>query len=343
MRQKDAYHHRAGFALRFLVLFACLLPQAAHAFDLEERLPFSAFSGVNMDRIVKGQIEGTRPSVKGVMAVETLTFIPLSPEKVARGLLTWNPQEHREQLDIVSHTSIPKPPSQEAFRSLALLKSDRAQADLIRLSSLAETPSKSNLFIARADVSKLAQASSPTACSSAWRDILYDRASIYQEKGLPALPPTLTSGKPFHTATSFKYLFVKLPEIRRNFVPLIQTLWTGKPSGSIESHHYWEQLNVSGTTTLNLGTTLARPDRDRAWQLADLQYYVTSSYFASVVLYQIEPVTHEGESGSLIWRADYVLTPSYFGMPAVERMFAEKILLQEVKEFLELFRSDITK
>ncbi|MFZ5806147.1 MAG: hypothetical protein ACOY3I_02925 [Verrucomicrobiota bacterium] len=326
----------------FIIAFFLAGIASIQAENWKEELKFSSFSSISLAQLKEGNIETSRTSVetpKTAIAVETLCYVAKSPEQVAKTLMSWSPTAHGD-LGILAHKSLSAPAKEDDFSSLKLDAEQDEQQWLLDQSESAGSTSNI-LNVGKKDFTKLAKAGDkPAALTSAWRSILYARASAYQSGGLEDLESYQTEDGVFVHKKEWKKLFGSLPKINSHFKDLIKKIQETDPAetpeGVLPSVYYLEKIKINNQLALVLGATKS-VKTSNGWQIADFQYYVCSNYYSSLVLYQIVP----SGNGSLIWRGDYVLSPEMASLKGVERLFSENILLKEVKKTLEYFKEDL--
>ena len=73
--------------------------------------------------------------------------------------------------------------------------------------------------------------------------------------------------------------------------------------------------------------------------MADFEYFSTSGYYVSLVLYDIWPV----ENGTVVHRVDLLSAPSLAFTKGIERIAYGKIMLKELKKAIQAFQEDMRK
>ena len=303
----------------------------------EQISSFSVHARLDPVSLKSGAVAASRAtlrSVPGSMAVETVFYAPAAPDKVAAGLMSWNPTASRE-LGITLHHREGRPLGAADFSALTLASGKPEQRWILDRTVPFEA-GRSPFFLTEAEVRRAAALEAPEgggakAASAFWREVLVSRASGYQNAGLAGWAVVLKNGGEFKPAVEWGRVFGQIPKVRERFGGLVAAVQSGN-FGPAETSHYWELIKVANGSVLDLGVT-ARQSRGGGEQVADFQYYASTSYFGALVLYDILP--HEG--GSLVWRGDYVLSPDMLAAKGIERVATENILLQEVKKSIRAF------
>ncbi|NBR71464.1 MAG: hypothetical protein EBQ51_01375 [Verrucomicrobia bacterium] len=100
----------------------------------------------------------------------------------------------------------------------------------------------------------------------------------------------------------------------------------------IEVNDYWQLMEVDKTPTVALGCGVARAGVAGRWEVADMNYYVSSGYFGSISFYGIWPYS---DGRSLVCRMDVVETNPGQLAQATARMVAEGMFMGEVRRACE--------
>jgi hypothetical protein len=134
------------------------------------------------------------------------------------------------------------------------------------------------------------------------------------------------------------------PPLAREFAPLLGEcgLLQDHGAASLKPFHYWGLYEANRHATLTLGAVYLLPLEDR-YQLLDVQYYVSGTYYTFVTLYQVWPIQVGGKAGALIWRGDFFSTPTLAYTRGVERLAYGAFMLQELKKTIRSFQNQILK
>jgi hypothetical protein len=325
---------------------------------------------LNTDALVRGEITGTRVSLTGAevsMGVETCVLVPGPPEEILNKIKfsevpSGNPEESGA-LKTRRQFPVTVPPIQNNFDSLQIDSPREKSGWLFGVldEGLADPDT---LHLSRPEAELLSKTDDSGVLTNTWRKILLERATAFQSGGLQAMAPYQTEDEIFNPSKEFIRLMRSRKPVLRQFLELIDPIMTGKnlhggetkaikgdqsnpgnpPADSLDTavpaldkpHFYWHQSEIQGRVTLGLAAFLSRPI-PTGFQGADVTFYASNSYFFSLSLYQLWPVMLEGRQQTLIWRGEYVITPSVLGIKGLERMAAENILLLEVKKSIRDF------
>ena len=102
---------------------------------------------------------------------------------------------------------------------------------------------------------------------------------------------------------------------------------------------YWELNNTDNVAVATLGAFYSRTAADGA-QAADTFYYASGSFYAALTLYQMWPVTVNGQSSTLIWRGDMVSSATLAELHGVERLGSESAMMKDVAKTIARFRKN---
>lgn len=96
----------------------------------------------------------------------------------------------------------------------------------------------------------------------------------------------------------------------------------------IEVNDYWQLMEVNKKPTVALGCGVARAGVGGRWEVADMNYYVSSGYFGSISFYGVWPYS---AGRSLVCRMDVVETSAEQLAQATARMVGEGMFMREVR------------
>ena len=104
----------------------------------------------------------------------------------------------------------------------------------------------------------------------------------------------------------------------------------------IEVNDYWQLMEVDKRPTVALGCGLARLGVGGRWEVADMNYFVSSGYFGSISFYGVWPYS---AGRSLVCRMDIVQTNPEQLAQATARMVGEGMFMREVRGACEGIKS----
>lgn len=178
----------------------------------------------------------------------------------------------------------------------------------------------------------------------AFRALLARRASQFQQGGLSAMAAYDTGAGNISVKDELLMMTRSRPKVYERFGALFEAAISGQaPAGATAPpRYYWEASKIQGEETFNLGTFFAHPT-EGGFRALEVQYFVTSKYYTSLILYELWPVDSDGKQGTLVWRADFVSTPSIPFLKGIERLAAENIMLLEVKKSIGAFLKEAAR
>ncbi|MBI5685588.1 MAG: hypothetical protein HZC54_10955 [Verrucomicrobia bacterium] len=307
---------------------------------------FSEFRQVDVKRLLDGEILSERGALMNLrtgIATQACYAVPASPEETARRLQQWNPLAH-ESLNVYRFHSVRLPPDAADFNDLDF-KLDKRAVRWLLSKTLTTTAGDSDLNLSRSEsrqiASSLKKTSTPQEVAACWTKLLMARASSFQTRGFDGMAPYEVSGETVSPAEQIRLMLKEKSRIAREFDPVIQK--AGLTPGSaptLKPFYYWNLFSSEGYGTLCLGATYSLPVGDR-YQLLDVEYYVSGSYYASATLYEIWPIQAGNKKGSLVWRGDLFSAGGLAYTKGVERIAYGAIMLLEIKKGIRAFQDDI--
>jgi hypothetical protein len=330
--------------IRILGLWLALAPVALlNSGPLEEVQTYSSIRKVSLEKLVAGQIEGARiPAEGGELSIstETLFAVPLPPARVVdlmSDTISATTVQASDTLDVELHLPVSKPPKESDFARLKLV-GDAASRQLLAQSAKG---TGSGLNLNAVEAANLAKADSPDAIEAAWHKLLVGRARIFQNQGWVGSSAYDLGNKSFNQHQEIVRLLKTMPGILERFKDSIGSAMTARlAEGSEPVKFYWETSRIQGDRVITLGAVYSRKVSKNRWQVVEPTYYVSSKYYTSLILYEILPLEFDGKSGSLVWRGDFVITPTIGVMKGIERMAAENITLLEVRKSVRSFAEE---
>lgn len=329
--------------LSVLLLAGALLssPLAASPWDTIQT--YSGMRNVNLAKIASGQIEGARiPASGGELSIstESLFAVPLPPAQVVKLMKDTTSATNvqaSDTLDVELHLPISNPAKESDFSRLKLI--DDPSARSLLAASTRGIGSGLNLSAVEADT--LTKANSPEAIELAWHKLLTARARAFQERGWVGSPAYDLGNKAFNQHQEMVRLLRTMPAILDHFKDSIGCAMTARLAPGTEPPvYYFETSRIQGARTITLAAVFARKLADTHWQVVEPTFYVSSKYFTSLILYDLHAFEVDGKPGTLIWRGDFIITPTIGVAKGIERMAAENITLLEVRKSVRSFAEE---
>ena len=334
----------------------CLACLSAFAADpAKEIASFSPIRSIHPEELLGGAILSERGSTMNFdrgLSVQTCYSVRAPADQTAKLLASWNPVSHSE-LQIYSsylfgNKEDPKFEELKLDPSLnpvgRLLEQTRKTVrgdstlqlnarDISRLRKIANQQAAQNLSSEDPNFCKLAK--------QFLASTLKERYELFLKGGIASLPPYEVEKSEIQVGAEVLTLIGQEPRIARRFKDtLSDTLF--RPAGSPPAEPaacYWQLFKSERIASLCLGAIYERKVGDR-WQVIDCQMYVTNSYLTIISLYELWPFEAAGRPCTLVWRGDFVSSPSYASLRGVEKMAAGVLMIKSVKTSIQCFQED---
>jgi hypothetical protein len=338
----------------FFICGLTVLSSVQASSPAEEIRSFGAFNNVNPDQLAGGQILSERgASMKFQDGISTqMCYVVMTPaDKTAHELQYWDASQH-ENLGVFQHHDIHDPARDEDFANLNL-GIEKRPVHMMREETFAIGNDKSDFNLSRAEAQALTEtmrsgsggkSHSPESATAAWKKTLLQRAISFQQGGVERTPAYEMNGSNVRPSSQFTSILKEQPKITAEFRPVLeQTSLLGSGAPPSSGRFYWDLFDADSSGTISLGACFGKSIGDNKYQIADMEYYVSGSYYASLTLYEIWPVTINGKAASLIWRGDFFSAPSVAFTHGVERMAYGMVMIQETKKAVRAFQQDMAK
>ncbi|MCX6900753.1 MAG: hypothetical protein NT105_18905 [Verrucomicrobia bacterium] len=306
---------------------------------------FSDFQQVDLKRLLDGEILSERGSLMNLrtgISTQSCFATPASAAETARQLQEWNPLAH-QALNVYRFNSVRVPPDAVDFKDLDFKLDKRAVRWLLN-KTLTTTAGDSDLNLSRREAQQIASSlkknSTPQEVAGCWTKLLLARASSFQSKGFDGMAPYEVSGENVSPANQLRLMLKEKNRIAREFDPIIQKVGLVGGVSTLKPFYYWNLFSSEGYGTLCLGAVYLLPVGDH-FQLLDVEYYVSGSYYASTTFYEIWPIQAENRKGSLVWRGDLFSAAGLAYTKGMERIAYGAIMLLEIKKGIRAFQDDI--
>jgi len=338
----------AAKLVRWSMLSAALSVPACAATDpLEQLKGFSEFPAVDVRRLQAGDILGEPGSLMSLpqgISVQTCFAVPLSAAEAAQRLLVWDPSPHASLKALAFHP-VSEPSQAADFQNLTL-KSDKRSVSWLLDKTHTTTADGSELNLTRTEARQLAECAKaspdPQGSGDCWAKLLLARATAFQSRGFAGVPPYEATGETVAPATQILAMLREQPTVSREFAELLRQCGVfGTDGGTkLKAFHYWGLYEANRRATFCLGVVYLLPLGDH-YQLLDVQYYVSGTYYAFVTLYEIWPIRNGEKSEALIWRGDFIAAPTLAFAKGFDRLAYGSIMVQEVKKAIRAFQADV--
>jgi hypothetical protein len=329
--------------------FAVIETTPVLAYDpLESLKKFSDFQKVDEKRLLAGEIISQRGPLMNFpngISSQICFFVPIAPEEIFKRLQAWDPT-NCASLKVYATSGLKIPCELNEFKKLHLDHRERPVKWLME-KTLATTPGKLDLNLNRSEAHELSvcvkKDHSPASVSSCWAEILFKRATAFQLRGIDGILPYETAEETFSPAIQIRLLLQEQPKITSQFAPILQKtglLKDGSGISSLQPVLNWSLFEANHHATFNLGAVYQLDAGDH-FQMLDIDYYASSTYYSSATLYGIWPIRNGKQIGSLVWRGDFLAAPMLKYTKGIERIAFGVIMIQEIKKVISCFLDEI--
>ncbi|HJV35282.1 hypothetical protein [Geomonas sp.] len=338
----------------FLVLVFCCAAGAAATAQVTDPLAelkqFGGFQKIDVKRMLEGEILSQRGALmkfpNGISS-QLCFAVPLSPSETVKQLETWDSKRYAALKVYASH-ELRDPVDPDEFNDLyRYLDPGTAPLRWFWDQTLATTPRSSDLNLTQIEASELSRCVGKNAdvktIASCWGNLLHGRASSFQRNGFSKALTYDFDVEPINPASHLRALLQEQAPIAREFAPLLQSAGLLDGGGAIPPSKptcYWRLFQADHHATLSLGAVYLRQVGDH-YQLLDLEYYVSGTYYTSATLYEIWPVREGGRAGSLVWCNVFCSAPTLRFASGIERLASGVILTLEFKKVVRCFQDSV--
>ncbi len=311
--------------------------------DVGSDLAFSAFPSPDLNALAGGQVLQARGGLiefqRGI-TTQSLYIIDAQPAAVQDKLAHWNPAIHPE-LKVWLHLPLPPKPTVNDFAGLNGLPDNSSINNMVNSTYSYTTGSGSlqlNANEAQLVTAGHGQPQSKEFIVNTWSQILAGRVSDYLSNKM-ADDVDVVEGGPVSPLLEIRSLLHSDPRVYREFSALLAGTPVRGVNKTLPTDLYYECFDIEGTAAFGTGA-LYQAVSPATIQNADIEYYVNSGIYASVELEQLWPVNINGRTETLVWRDDMVSTANIAYLHGTERLASGMIMLQDVKQAIDAFRSE---
>jgi hypothetical protein len=336
----------------FLLL---LLAQVQAAPSWEKVYQYAELKDISLDKLAQGEVLGLRTGVDGgqlSLGAESIYLIKKPPSYVLKKKSSFSMTDSgaTQNLNLEAHYLLPQPATKAGFQALNMNETNKASRWFLRQStqSLQE---KTAFNLSQAEIHQLRDAlkksgmnqpQSPNSqqaetITETWKEILLGRAQTFQKSGLLGSLPYESGDTSINLGTEMLRALRSRPKVLHAFSGILDPVMTGRMGSTANSPIYsWGRSHIQGSPCISLVAFFSEPS-ESGYRVAEVNYFVSSVYFSSLILYQLFPVELEGKTNTLVYRADFVLSPSLLRIKGIERIAAENILLMETRQSTKSF------
>ena len=335
----------------FLILIVCCALCVAVPAQVSDPLAglkqFGDFSKIDIKRLLEGEIltqRGPLMYFPNGISSQLCFAVPTSPAETVKRLQTWDPTRCPSLKVYASHDLIdPSEPKQ--FNDLYLyLDPGKRPIRWLWDQTLATTAHSSDLNLTRIEaleltrcIGKDANAKTIGAC---WGNLLFARVSGFQRNGFNSALHYEFDLESVNPTSHLRSLLQEQALITHEFATLLQRAGVmngGAAVSPIRPSYYWRLFQADHRATLSLGAVYILQVGDH-YQLLDIEYYVSGTYYTSATLYEIWPIRDGGRTGSLVWCNVLCSAPTLRFASGIERLASGVILTLEFKKCVRCFQ-----
>ena len=326
-----------------LLRVALALGLTATLLHADPNLGFTAFAGQDLSSLADGKVLQARGGLidfqRGVTA-QSLYFVEAPTPAVEDKLSTWNPATHSE-LQVWTHLPLPAHPTPNDYAGINNLPDNSSVNNLIN-ATFSYTPGSDLLQLnpgeAQRVVAAQSQGKSKAALAGIWGPLLAQRANDYLSGSLAGAEYKSNTALILPLAEA-RSLLRSDPKIYGEFHPLLSGTPVFNQHKTTPIQLYYECFDVENTACFGTGALYHSVTPDTTIH-ADVEYFISGGIYTSVELEQLWPATIGGKTGTLVWRADMVSTSNVAYLHGTERLASGMLMLQDVKEAVDAFRSE---
>ena len=317
--------------------------------DLNADLAFSSFQNVDLNALAGGQVLQARGGLINFMrgiTGQALYVIDAPVTEVQTKLLNWDPAKHPELL-VWIHQPLPEKPTLADFAPLSTLPDNKSiKYQLTATAGL--NPAHPELQVNKDEAQLIAnlakQESDPKKLFvDAWSQILLGRVNSFLDGKAAADYYDLSDG-PMYSLSEIKSLLHSDPKVYGEYQHLfnqtpLKALATTPMTNPLQHNLYFDVFDIEGSAGMGTGVVYQGP-HGQAIQSLDVEYYINSGVYTTIELEELWPETINGKQETLVWRADLVSAPNVAYLRGTERLASGMIMLQEVKQGIDAFKSE---
>jgi hypothetical protein len=311
---------------------------------------FGDFPKIDIKRLLEGEIltqRGPLMNFPNGISSQLCFAVPTSPAETVKRLQTWDPTRYPSLKVYASH-DLNDPSELKEFDSLSLyLDPGNRPIRWLWDQTLATTAHSSDLNLTQIEAVELnrcvgndATAKTMGAC---WGNLLFARAAGFQRNGFASSLPYEFNSEAVNPVSHLRSLLQEQTLITREFAPLLQRAGLvdgGAALSPLRPLYYWRLFQADHHATFSLGAVYSLQVGDR-YQLLDLEYYVSGTYYTSATLYEIWPIRDSGKTGSLIWANVLCSAPTLRFASGIERLATGVIMTLEFKKIVRSFQDSV--
>ena len=243
-------------------------------------------------------------------------MVAATPEMALHSLLTSDPTKRPEQETYqrpLFHNEI------EA--GFAKIRLDAKLAPVRRL--IEAMRKREGLLLSKEEMARLPKGDGVGEAQRFWAETMRQRWAQWTQRG------ELRATEELDVRAEIASLLKGEPKVAHHFAALLTPFTqTGVPAAP--AVHYWEVSNVNHVATICLGAVYTRAAVDGRLQVLDVSYYASSGYLVSVTLYELVPVTLDGQPRTLVWEGCLVSASELAGGLGVKKAIGSRLMVGDL-------------
>ena len=316
--------------MRMLTL--SLLPALAgmlHAADPASAFqPWSAVEKFDVEKLARGKIatecNGSMDFARGIGA-QAVFIVNATPEAAVRTLLTSDPTKRPEE------ETYQRPLfHNESEAGFAKIQLDPKIPAVRRLLEAMRKPG--DLHLSREEIALLPKGDGIDDARRFWAGVMTQRWMQWTQRG------EMHATEAIDVRGEIASLLKEEPKVAKHFAVLLAP-FTQSGAPAAPALHYWDLSNVNHTAAFSLGAIYTRAADGRE-QVLDVSYYASSGYLASITLYELVPVTLEGQPRTLVWEGCLVSAPALAGGFGVKKAVGSRLMVGDLEKSVRFFQQD---
>ena len=289
---------------------------------------WSSFEKIDLAKLARGKIatecNASMDFARGLSA-QAAYVVAASPAAAVRVLVSPDPARNTDP-DICRRRFFHSEAEAEFAKLVLDAKSKPVRALLEAMRA------RDGLHLSREEIMQLPAAAPVDEAQRFWAGVARRRWSQAAQHG------DLGATDAFNIRNEIASLLKGEGRIARHFSALLAPLTQAGSFGS-PAAYYWDVADVNHIATLELGAIFTRTADDRE-QVLDVAYYAGSGYLVSVTLYELAPVTIDGQPRTLVWQGCLVSAPALAGGFGVKRQIASHLMTGDLEESARAFQKD---
>ena len=315
---------RAPILPLFLILATML--HAAEPSDAFQ--PWSAVEKFDLEKLAHGKIvtecNGSMNFARGISA-QAVFVVHATPEIALKSLLTSDPTKRAEQETY--QRAIFHNVQEAGFARVKLNPKLPAVRRLLEVMRKRE-----GLHFTREEFTLLPNGDSIEDAQRFLANTMTQRWTQWTERGQLRVTET------FDVRGEIASLLKEEPKIAQHFTTLLAP-FTQSGAPAAPAQHYWDLSSVNHTVAICLGAIYTHV-ADGRQQVLDVTYYASSGYLTSITLYEMLPITIQGQPRTLVWEGCLVSAPALAGGFGVKKAVGSRIMAGDLEKSVRFFQQD---